>query len=155
MKGLLAENIVLGLRDRLTSMEGEVVSRPMLMRTDGTSLTYAVDVKINGQDEPLKAVPLANTAKEVMYADPGAAVTLTRGRGGRFEVTGFAKKKPGTRKRVPVNLTTGDVGEVVETGVSIRVLSYDELATIGGGYGVAPYGGIATFKGGVLVSVKG
>lgn len=142
------------VRDAAPTLEGEVLTRPALLKTDGENLTYACDVKIGGYDDPLRSVPIANGARDLCYAEAGAAVTLTRSRGGKYEITGYAKKKPGTRTRIAVNLDTLVAGDGVSVGLSSRPLTWEELGTIGGGWGVAPWGGVAIFRGDTLIEVR-
>lgn len=172
------------IRDSVRTLEGEVMTRPMLHKTDGVNLTYACDVRVSTDDprgEPWKkdvdpvlgerdfgrvlhSVPIAVGNRDLIYAEVGSAVTLARSSSGRFEVIGFSKRKPGTRKRVAVNLTPYDpasgsggsypIGTPADVGMSSRLLTFGELATLGGGYGVAPYGAYGIFIGGNLVEVR-
>lgn len=146
------------VRDSVESLDGEVTSRPALLRTDGAVLTYAADVRISGEGETeqvLRAVPIAVGVRDVVYAEVGAAVTLRRHGGtGRLEIVGFAKRKPGRHVRIAVNLDAGTAGAPTDVGLSVRLLAYDELATLGGGYGVVAYGTYGVFRGGTLVELR-
>lgn len=153
------------LRAWILYKEGTVLTRPTLLISDGTNLTYGCDVDI-GQKmrdptnprrfivKPLKNVPISAGAREVIYAEVGAAVTLKRNVSGKFEITGFSKRRPGTYHVVEVaivdpGITTPSytIGTTTSIGVSARPLTYIELSTIGGGYGTAPYGATGVFDG--------
>jgi hypothetical protein len=159
------------IRDGVRQLEGEIISRPGLFKTDGVNLTYAADVRIaedlpEGPPDPfleasysdrvLRNVPIAGANRDLVYAEAGAAVTLARAGTGRFEITGFAKRKPGRRIRVAVNLETYVPGEPEDVGLSARPLTYGELGdpACGGGYGSIPYGAYGVFRAGVLVEVR-
>lgn len=130
-------------------IDGKALTRPMLTYTDGSNLTYVVDVDI-GQKAPLKSVPIARGNRSLVYADAGSALRLRRTSTGQFQVVGFSKEAPGTYFQVAVNLDTLAIGAPVDMSLSARPLTYDELHTLGGGYGVTPYGAIGQFVGGVL-----
>lgn len=142
------------IRDSVQTLEGEILSRPSLLKTDGTNVTWACDVRIPGYDDPLRLVPVAMNNRELLYADVGQAVTLARSLSGRFEVTGFSKRKPGRRVRIGVNLRTGQALPPEDTTLTARSLTYAELELYGG-YGVVPYGSYGMFRGGVLVGLNG
>lgn len=145
------------VRDSVESLEGEVVSRPALLRTDGAVLTYATDVRISGEgetEEVLRAVPIAVGVRDVVYAEVGAAVTLRRHGGtGRLEIVGFAKRKPGRHVRIAVDLGSGAVGPPVDIGLTVRLLTLGELGDLafGDGFGTIPLGAYAIFDGDVFV----
>lgn len=129
-------------------LSGKALTRPALLRGDGTGTTYCIDVAIDGQSSPLKNVPIALAAKEVHYADVNSAVALKRDPvTGRFEVVGFAKTVPGFFRRFSVDLTTYANGAVSDVGLTSRLLTYSELQSYGGGFGLIPYGSYAIFQG--------
>lgn len=152
------------IEDHKTRIEGRILTRPALLYGDATQLTYAADVDIgqtgtdpNTHEEvvlPLKNVPIAPGNRNLIYADVGAAVTLERSASGRYEIVGFAKRAPGTYIRVCVDLETGALGPVQSIGISSRPLTYEELSTLGPGYGTTPYGAIGLFRGTTLVEIK-
>jgi hypothetical protein len=158
------------IRDSVQSLEGEMLTRPALIRADGSSVTYAADVKISGYDEPLRNVPVAMGNRELSYAEVGQAVTLTRSTCGTFEITGFAKKKPGTRMRIPVYLGTINgaipgqpgispvVGPAIEVGLRVyrlTILDMGSLPYAPDGWGSLPLGSYALYRGSVLVGLNG
>lgn len=154
-----------------TELEGKVLSRPVLLVTDGQSATWCCDVDVGqktyqtdtGEEvaAPLRNVPIAAGTREISYADVGAAVTVRRSASGRFEVVGFSKRAPGTYTRVPVTIPAPTIGPVpyvlgaaVSAGLSARPLTYGELATLAGGYGTAPYGATGVWRGDTLLEVR-
>lgn len=137
-----------------TELDGKVLTRPALLVTDGEARVYAVDVDIGQAGAVLKNVPLARANHELLYAEPGNACRLRRTAGGRFEVVGFSKEMPGRYERFAVDLATLSFGPIQLLGLDARPLGYDELATVGGGYGAAPYGATGLFRGSELLEVR-
>jgi hypothetical protein len=82
--GLLVDLMGAQIRDDIQTLQGEVLTRPALLATDGTNLTYACDVRIQGMDLPLQNVRIAAGNRELIYADVQSAVTLTRTPEGRL-----------------------------------------------------------------------
>lgn len=154
------------------TFDAKTLTRPALRVSDGINKTYAVDLDV-GQTNPMRNVPIANGAQNLIYADVGAAVTVTKSASGWYEVTGYSKRMPGNFVQVGVSIPKFDfnpmvrygspqppaatggvvVGTPAPVGVTSRVLAYDELATYGG-YGVVPYGAVAIFSGGTLVEIR-
>ena len=155
----------------IRELDGKTLTRPVLMVADVNSeLTYCVDVDIgqkmldrNSGDEVLailKNVAIASGDQSLLYAETGAAVRLRRTDSGRWEVSGFSKVLPGSYTRTPITIGEAgadvipyELGETVDITNSSRLLTYDELATIGGGYGICPYGAIGIFRGPLLIEV--
>lgn len=148
------------IRDSVPTLEGEVASRPALFKTDGVALTYAADVRIlsdEAAEQVLRNVPIAVGVRDVVYAEVGAAVSLARnGPTGRFEITGFSKRKPGTHTRIAVNLGTGAAGPAVDVAVTARPLTLGELGspTFGAGFGTIPLGAYALFRGSTFLELR-
>lgn len=140
------------ITDTDATIDGKVLSRPTLLVTDGAALTYAVDVDI-GKNQILRNVPVANNNRALIYADAGAAVTLTRTSSGMYRVTGLSNEMPGTYTYFTVDLGTFTFGAVEDRSIAARVLTYGELATYGV-FGIVPYGAIGVFKGGVLEEIN-
>lgn len=150
-------------------IDGKVLTRPTLLVSDGLSLTYGCDIDIgqkalddagNEVVSPLRNVPIANGVQELLYADVGAAVRLRRSDSGRWEITGYTKRAPGTYTRVPVTVPTPGIapvpyvlGSVVSIGISARMLTYEELAEFGA-YGSIPYGAIGLFRDDTLLEIR-
>jgi hypothetical protein len=152
----------------LTELDGKTLTRPTLLVTDMSNVIYAVDVDI-GQTNPLRNVPVTNINKELSYADVGCAVRLRRSTSGRFEVTGFSKRMPGTYTSTPVTLpkyklapqlvyggvtavaASGStiVGTPMPKGTTTKVVPFGDFPLYGG-FGTVPFGAIAMFVGGVF-----
>lgn len=179
------------IRDSVQQMTGEIVTRPALLKTDGSSLTYCADVQIpvaatierdpvTGTIETgriLRNVPIAMGNRDLIYANINQAVTLTRnGSSGRFEITGFAKSKPGKYVRIAVDLgevwggadgsgaggTGPVVGLPVDAGITVRRLTLGDYAdptySPGGSFvpwGVIPLGSYASFNGDTYLGLNG
>lgn len=141
------------IRDAKDEIDGKVLTRPALLVTDSVAETYACDVDI-AQTNPLRNVPIAPGNRALVYADVGAAVRLRRNTAGRYEVIGFSKTQPGTWTRIEVDVATAALGAPQSVGLHSRALTYAELATIGGGYGTAPYGAVGIFHGESLIEVR-
>jgi hypothetical protein len=173
MSGGVVTNVIQAVVDASKrELDGKTLSVPALLVADGDGgLSYCVDVDIgqkrinqNTGDEEiaiLKNVAIASGDQSLLYADVGAAVRLRRSDSGRWEIVGYSKRIPGTYFRIgvqigepgadPIRITLSTPTDIT---VSSRPLTYDELATIGGGYGVCPYGAIGLFRGDELVEVR-
>lgn len=141
------------IRDSIQSIEGKILTRPRLQKTDGTEITWSCDVRITGYDDPLLNVPIAMANRELVYAEAGSAVELTRSLSGRFEITGFSKRMPGRRTRIGVDIDIGSTSTDPDTTLNARPLTYGELATFGG-YGNVPYGAYGIFRGTELIDLR-
>lgn len=133
-------------------IHGEMISRFIFNPFDpaGTLMATA-DVRISGSI--VSAVPLAANNRDLIYANPGTSVTLSRSETGRLEVTGLSKRGYGniyTYSLVvpvitPMNsntgsaLTAGAVTSVAVSGFSVSVATLGELASAtSGGFGETP-----------------
>jgi hypothetical protein len=148
----------------LFTITGTILTRPTLMYGDSTSLTYCadVDVGITGYDfmssqqvnMPLKNVPISQASHDLIYADVGMPVTLTRSHSGKFEITGFAKTKTGTYHRLPVCLDRNEIGTPVDISMSTHILTLAELQDYAGGFGSCPFGAYALFRGSTFLEIR-
>lgn len=142
--------------DSIIELDGETLTRPALLVTDGIGITYACDVRIDDYDEPLRNVPVAANNNALTYAEAGSAVRLRRDATGRWQVVGFSKNKPGTWIQIEVDLDTyalGGDGTAVAVGISAKPFTYGQLATFGI-YGEIPYGAIGIFRGEELMEIR-
>lgn len=133
--------------DSVRELDGKVLTRPALLFSDGVSTTYAADVAIDGQDEPLRNVTIATGNRELTYADAGSAVRLRRSASGQFEIVGFSKRGPGDFIRIGINLETGALGVAQNVGLYSRPLTLGELGDYLGGFGTVPLGATALYRG--------
>jgi hypothetical protein len=159
------------MRDSKEELDGKVLTRPALLVTDGQSVIYAVDVDIGvtnttGYDQSLdvdnaalygtvlRNVPIARGNDALIYADVGSAVRLRRSTSGRYEVIGFSMRMPGTNTRVPLNLEDLTFAPVEDITLTARALTFGELATSGGGFGVVPLGAVGLYRGSLLIGIQ-
>jgi hypothetical protein len=141
------------IRDAAPEIQGKILTRPALVVTDGDGVTYACDVDI-GKTDPLRNVPIAANNNALTYAEAGCAVTLRKTVSGQYTITGFAKEMPGTYIRIPVTIATGAFGPTENLSITSRPLTLGELQDYGGGFGIIPFGAVATFQGGVLIRIS-
>lgn len=121
--------------------------------------SWAVDVDI-GQDmiatdedgneittTVLTAVPVATNNRDILYAQVGFPVYLTREGFSKWTVTGLAKSLYGETSIIYVNMTSdfGAVARRESVGYYYRLLRYDEFVDAGG-YGVIRYGAVGKFR---------
>ncbi len=167
-RSILPELVHAMIRDTLPTLEGRVLSSPSLLRSGDTGeLTYAVDVEITGDLAPdpsgmsaedrlaartLKMVPVGLPHSSLWMAQPGMFVTLRRNRNSTlpFEIIAPAKSGPGYRIHKAVNVADGTSSAAVDWSVTIEVVEFGDLQTLGG-YGTVPYGARALYQGGVFV----
>lgn len=137
-------------------VDGRTTSRPMLIVSDGQSVTYGVNVLL-GETE-LIGVPIARANREIFYgAEVGSPCRLRRTASGQWEVVGFSRSMPGTFYAIPVVVppfqlgpaSGTTVGAVEDRTFTVRALTLGELATYGG-FGVVPLGALAAFRGGAF-----
>lgn len=104
----------------------------------------------------LRNVPIATGNRDLIYAESGSPVTLARGPGGKFEVTGFSKKLPGRRVIVAVNLQTTLTGVPQDVGIRVYHLTLGNLADprFGAGFGSVPFGAYALMQGNNVLEVR-
>lgn len=106
-------------------------------------------------DTTMHNVPLARNNRDLIYADIGAPVVLTRSDSkAMWEVTGFSIEQPGTHNMYPVNLEDMIIGTVIDLTVSTKLLTLAEFGELPpGGFGTLPLGASAIYKGGQLIKV--
>lgn len=108
------------------------------------SWIWVVDVEID--EEVVKACQIATNNRDIFYADIGKAVQVMKIQG-RWVVVGLARVKKGWKKIVCLNFTEEGYtyGEEYLEGRAYRRLTYTELGSIPGKYGIFPYGAIGVF----------
>ena len=121
--------------------------------SDGLNLVYAVDVDI-AQSAPLKNVPIARGNRDLIYADVGSAARLRRSASGQYEVVGFTKEMPGTYTRVEVCIDDGVLGAVQDLTIAGHIVTLDELADFGSGFGSTPLEAVAIYQGSTLLELR-
>ena len=98
--------------------------------------------------EVLHAVPIDDPSRESFDADVGTQVRLRRRpEDSQYVISGLAKFAPGTLSVCLVTISDNAIiiNDPVTFGNSIRLLTYDEIGSLGGGYGNLPYGTVGKF----------
>jgi len=135
-----------GVKREQGAVRGTVASGFYRYYDDATGWTWAVDVDIGG-GKTLKAVPVALNNRDIIYAQQGFPVVLSKVGNNRHAVSGISKVVVGTTTYLYVNLKES-LGQIVrrETrGSYVRPVTYGELAALGG-YGNVPYGARGRFN---------
>lgn len=160
------------VKSNVRTLNGKIVSRPTLLTSDGINPIYVCDVDI-GLSDPnslvvydidyenptgllesalktiLRNVPVSRANYELMYADVGNPVNLTRTASGNWEITGFSQEMPGNYHRVAVDLGDMTIGTIQDLSIVGRLLTLGELGTYGI-WGSIPFGASGLFLGGVF-----
>lgn len=143
-------------------IDGRTTSRPMLLVTDGQSLTYGVNVSIGDDRRELIGVPIARANRDIFYgAEVGSPCRLRRTASGQWEVVGFSRSMPGTFTQVPVTVPPFSLGPAsgttigvpVDLTLSVRPLTLGEMAQYGG-FGIVPLGALGAFVGGTFTEFR-
>jgi len=110
---------------------------------------WACDVDL-GDEQVLRCVPVASNNRELIYAEQGRAVTLSRLNNGKWVITGLAKSLNSTVHYIYMSFTDDTYNILGKSlrGFVIRPLTYGELGTLvpPPGYGTLPYGVQGKFK---------
>jgi hypothetical protein len=125
---------------------GLVASEFYQLYDDAQQWVWACDVDI-GKENVLRKVPVATNNRDVLYAEIGKAVTLKRLGKAKYAITGLAKNSISTKKYTFVRFEE-DLWEITGTetvGYTYRRLTYDELGSIPGKYGIFPYTALGKF----------
>jgi hypothetical protein len=103
-----------------------------------------------GDEQVIRCVPVAANNRELIYAEQGRAVTLSRLNNGKWVITGLAKSLNSTVHYIYMSFTDDTytiLGKSLR-GFIIRPLTYGELGTLvpPPGYGTLPYGVQGKFR---------
>lgn len=137
------------IEDSRSQMTGTIVS-PFYQYSDyGGHWVWACDVDLGENLGVLRCVPVAANNRELIYAEQGRAVTLSRLNNGKWVITGLAKSLNSTVHYIFMSFTD-DTYQILRKqlrGYIIRPLTYGELGTLVApyGYGVLPYGAQGKF----------
>lgn len=132
------------IADQKSEMTGTIVS-PFYEYQDYTgNWVWACDVDLGGGQEVLRCVPVAANNRDVIYAQQGKGVSLSRMGSGKWAITGLSKTLNSTVHWTFVTFED-DVFNIASTkmvGDVRRPLTYGELGALVApyGYGVLPYG---------------
>lgn len=134
------------IQDQKSEMGGTIVSDFYEYQDAAGSWTWACDVDTDGGDEGsvLRCVPVAANNRDVIYAQQGKGVTLSRMGNGKWAITGLSKTLHSTVHWTYVTFKD-DVFTIASTrmvGDVRRPLTYGELGSLVEplGYGTLPYG---------------
>jgi hypothetical protein len=133
------------------------ISSPFYQQyVDGDSWVWACDVDI-GQDEPLQSVPVASSNREIIYAELGKSVLLTRMNDGKWCISGLSKTCMG-REHIIYMTFMDDLGSIAReswSGSLTRLLTLGELGDLGpGAFGAIPLGAHGRFApDGTLIAI--
>ncbi len=128
-------------------MIGTIASPFYQQYVDGDSWVWACDVDI-GQDEPLRSVPVASSNREIIYAELGKSVLLTRMNDGKWCISGLSKTCMG-REHIIYMTFMDDLGSIAReswNGSLTRLLTLGELGDLGpGAFGAISLGAHGRF----------
>jgi hypothetical protein len=128
-------------------MIGTIASPFYQQYVDGDSWVWACDVDI-GQDEPLQSVPVASSNREIIYAELGKSVLLTRMNDGKWCISGLSKTCMG-REHIIYMTFMDDLGSIAReswSGSLTRLLTLGELGDLGpGAFGAISLGAHGRF----------
>lgn len=130
---------------RIAQADGQkigTIASPFYQIGDGNGWMWAADVDI-GEAEVLRGVPVAANNREIIYAEIGKAVALTRLGDGRWCIAGLAKTSRGLGHLIYLSYED-DMARVVGedwTGNVTRPLTLGELGDLGpAAFGALPLG---------------
>lgn len=135
-----------------TQMTGTIASDFYQLQYDdgsGEKWTWACDVDI-GEDEPMTGVPVASNNREIIYAEIGKAVALSKMSSGKWCISGLAKKCRGLGHIIYMSFLDDKVSVVNDgwKGKLTRRLSLGELGGLGpSSFGALPLGAYGRFDG--------
>ena len=110
---------------------------------------WACDVDL-GDENVLRCVPVAANNREIIYAEQGRSVTLSRLNNDKWVITGLAKSLNSTVHYIYMSFaddTYAILGKSLR-GFMLRPLTYGELGSLVApyGYGNLPYGVQGKFR---------
>jgi hypothetical protein len=127
---------------------GTTASRIRELYDDSQNYVWCVDVRLPGQEEVLRNVPIATSNRDIFYAETGRAVELTLAGDNKWVVTGLAKAIPGLTKLIAMSFDE-DLVRVLSTtitGYIVRPLTFGELGDLApDGFGQFPWGARGRF----------
>jgi hypothetical protein len=139
------------IKDQRTDMRGKIVSDFYRQQDNSGNWVWCCDVDLGGNSvNNLRSVPIASNNLDVIYAEQGKGVALSRIGSAKWTITGLSKVITDTIHTITVSFRD-DIWEVVGSvmkGDVIRPVTYGELGTLiadSPGYGMLPYGAQAKF----------
>ena len=138
------------IKDQKTDMTGKIVGDFHQQQDNAGNWVWACDVELGGGETAnLRSVPIASNNLDVIYAERGKGVSLSRIGSAKWAITGLSKIVTDTVHTILVTFSDdiwGITGSVM-VGNIIRPVTYGELGSLLApyGYGVLPYGIEAKF----------
>jgi hypothetical protein len=130
-----------------SQMTGTIASPFYQLYSDSNNWIWACDVDI-GQPEVLRGVPVASNNREIIYAEIGKAVALSKMNDGRWCISGLAKTCRGLGHIIYMSFED-DIATVTGedwSGNVVRTLTLGELGDLGpGAFGALPLGAHGRF----------
>lgn len=138
------------IEDQKSEMKGKIVGNFHQVQDNAGNWVWACDVDIGGGEATnLRSVPIASNNLDVIYAEQGKGVSMSRMGSAKWAISGLSKVVTDTVHTTLVTFSD-DIWAItgsVMVGNVIRPITYGELGTLiaGSGYGVLPYGAQAKF----------
>jgi hypothetical protein len=133
------------IQDAKTTHSGTIASDFFQYEDASGNWVWACDVDLGGdENNVLRSVPVAANNKDIIYAEQGKGVNLSRMGNGMWAITGLSKTVNSTVHWTFVSFED-DIFTITGTrmaGNIVRPLTYGELGSLAApyGYGVLPYG---------------
>lgn len=128
-------------------MIGTIASGFYEYYADATNWVWACDVDI-GEEEVLQNVPVATNNREIMYAEIGKSVSLTKMNSGKWCINGLSKNCRGLGHITYMTFEDDQVLIVSQewVGTITRILTLGELGDLGpAAFGALPLGVLGRF----------
>lgn len=156
-RNVLRELLTQRVKANRIQLNGEIISSFRLLQLGtNTTLMPVADVRISG--DIIRDIPAAANNKELLEAQPGTPVTLTKSDSGRIEITGLSKRAFGDiytyKLKIPrtIPLTSANpvtvpptLISVVVSGFILRKITLGELETVSG-FGITQLEGTGVFN---------
>lgn len=140
------------IQDAKATQTGTIASPFYEYYDNSGSWCWACDVDLGGggDDSVLRCVPVASNNKDIIYAEVGKAINLSRLNNNKWVITGLSKTLNSTLHYIYLTLSD-DIFRIQRdelVGFYTRYLTYGELGTLVApfGYGQLPYGMRGKFK---------
>jgi hypothetical protein len=141
--------IDLAIQSAQTALHGTIASEFFEYSDNSGGWCWACDVDI-GNEEVLRSVPVATNNRDIIYAEVGKGVNLSKLNNGKWIITGLSKSVNSTTHYIFVTFLDDmyAISRKELRGFYTRLLTYEELGTMitPGGYGMLPYGQKAKFR---------
>ena len=145
----IREIIDWAIEDSRSQITGTIASEFYQYSDYAGNWVWACDVDLGGDLGVLRCVPVAANNRELIYAEQGRSVTLSRLNNGKWAITGLSKSLNSTTHYIYMTFED-DTYRILRrrlSGFIFRPLTYGELGTLVApyGYGVLSYGAQGKF----------